>query len=162
MNFLSEKWTGENDYCKNWLNLLFVLDYPSLNLHCLLVQNLIFRVTKLKQMKLWFTYPDKGRTSLCRKRYLLKTLQILICVFDWLHYIQCLTSFSSFDHLLHLYAQFLMLFHLTRMRFSRSTHLPIFLYLETSTSIMSTGEPILGKLIDLVNSNNFRWPYSDV
>ena len=31
----------------------------------------------------------------------------------------CLTSFSSIDHLLHCYARFLSLFHLTQMRFSR-------------------------------------------
>ena len=44
--------------------------------------------------------------------YLEKTLQILIYVFDWLYFTQCLTSFSSINHLL-LCAQFLILFHLT-------------------------------------------------
>ena len=34
-------------------------------------------------------------------------------VFDWLYFTQCLTSFSSIDHLLQLYAQFFILFHLT-------------------------------------------------
>ena len=38
------------------------------------------------------------------------------------------------------------------MRFSRSTHLPMFLSLETSVSIIRTGLPILVELIDLVNS----------
>ena len=40
-------------------------------------------------------------------------------VFDWLYLTQCLTSFSSTDHhfLCH-YAQFLILFHLTWIRFS--------------------------------------------
>ena len=33
--------------------------------------------------------------------------------FDWLYSTQCLTSFSSIDHLFCLYAQFLILFHLT-------------------------------------------------
>ena len=33
-------------------------------------------------------------------------------VFDWLYFTQCLTSFSSIDHL-QLCAQFLILFHLT-------------------------------------------------
>ena len=33
-------------------------------------------------------------------------------VFDWLYFTQCLTSFSSIDHLLRLCAQFLILFHL--------------------------------------------------
>ena len=43
----------------------------------------------------------------------LETLQILIYVFDWLYFTQCLTSFSSIDHLLQLCAQFLILFHIT-------------------------------------------------
>ena len=34
-------------------------------------------------------------------------------VFDWLYFTQCLTSFSSIDHLLRHYARFLILFHLT-------------------------------------------------
>ena len=38
------------------------------------------------------------------------------------------------------------------MRFSRSTHLLIFFSLETLTSIISTGLPILVELIDLGNS----------
>ena len=65
---------------------------------------------------------------------------------------QCLTSFSSVDHLLCLCAQFLILFHLTWMRFSQSTHLLKFLSLETLTSIIRTGLLILVELIDLVNS----------
>ena len=40
-------------------------------------------------------------------------------VFDWLYFTQCLTSFSSIDHLFRLYARFLSLFHLTQMSFSR-------------------------------------------
>ena len=44
---------------------------------------------------------------ICRK------LSILTYVFDWLFFTQCLTSSSSINHLLHLYAQFLILFHLT-------------------------------------------------
>ena len=31
--------------------------------------------------------------------YLKKTLQILYYVFEWLHFIHCLTSFSSIDYL---------------------------------------------------------------
>ena len=38
------------------------------------------------------------------------------------------------------------------MRFSGSTHLLMFLSLETLTSIIRTGLPILAELIDLVNS----------
>ena len=40
------------------------------------------------------------------------------------------------------------------MRLSRSTHLLMFLSLETLTSIIRTGLPILVELIDLVNSND--------
>ena len=32
--------------------------------------------------------------------------------FDWLYFTQCVTFFSSIDHLFCLYAQFLILFHL--------------------------------------------------
>ena len=63
----------------------------------------------------------------------------------------CLTSFSSIDHFLCLCAWFLVLFHLTQMRFSRSTHLVMFLSFKTLTSIIRTGLPILAELIDLVN-----------
>ena len=46
--------------------------------------------------------------------YLQKGLQILSYIFfDWLCFTQCLTSFSSIDHILCLYPQFLILFHLT-------------------------------------------------
>ena len=81
-----------------------------------------------------------------------KTLQILAYVFDWLYFAQWLTSFSSIDHLLRLCAWFFIRFHLTLMRFSWSTHLLMFLSLETLTFIIRTGLPILVKLIDLVNS----------
>ena len=64
-------------------------------------------------------------------------------------------SFSSIDHLLCLCARFLILFHLTYMRFSRSTHLLMYLSLETLTSITRTGLPILVELIDLVNCYHF-------
>ena len=71
---------------------------------------------------------------------------------DWLYFTQCLTFFSSIDHFLCHCAQFLILFHLTSMKFSRSTHLLIFLSLETLMFIIRTGLLILGELIDLVNS----------
>ena len=41
----------------------------------------------------------------------LETLQILTYVSGWFYFTQCLTSFSSMDHL-HLCARFLILFHL--------------------------------------------------
>ena len=65
---------------------------------------------------------------------------------------QCLSSFSSIDQFLYLCAQFLILFHLIYMRVSRSTHLLMFLSLETLTTILKTGLPVLVELIDLVNS----------
>ena len=48
------------------------------------------------------------------------------------------TSFSSINHLLHLYAWFLILFRLTYMRFSRSMHLLMCLSLETLLCIIKT------------------------
>ena len=71
-------------------------------------------------------------------------------VFDWLYFTHYLTFFSSINQL-HLCARFLILFHLTYMRFSRSTHL-LFLSLETLTSIIRIGLPILVELINLVIS----------
>ena len=61
------------------------------------------------------------------------------------------TGFSSLIILLHfprliifhLCARVLILFHLTQMSFSRSTHVLMFLSLETLTSIIRTGLPIL-------------------
>ena len=81
-----------------------------------------------------------------------RKLQILTYLSNWLYFTQCLTSFSSIKYLIRLCATFLILFHLTQMRLSRSTHLLMFLSLETLTSIIRTGLPILVELIDLVNS----------
>ena len=68
--------------------------------------------------------------------YLWKTLQILTYVFDWLCFTQCLTSFSSIDHLLRLCARILILF-----------------VFEDLTSIIRTGLPILVEVVDLVSSS---------
>ena len=69
---------------------------------------------------------------------------------------------SSIDHLLRLCAWSLSLFHLTWMRFSRSTHLLMFLSLETLMSIIvqdwlsySGGTDQPGELCYL------KWPYTD-
>ena len=63
-----------------------------------------------------------------------------------------LNSVSYFFFLfLRLCVRFLILFHLTQMRFHRSTHLLVFLSLETLTSIIRTGLPILVELIELLN-----------
>ena len=51
-------------------------------------------------------------------------------VFKCLYFTQC-HFFSVIDYFLRLYVQILMLFHLTQMGFSRSTHLPMHLFLET-------------------------------
>ena len=57
-------------------------------------------------------------------------------VFDWLYFIECLSSCSSINHLLRLGARYLVLFHLRYKKFSQSTYLPMYLYLEISTSII--------------------------
>ena len=49
-------------------------------------------------------------------------------VFGWLYFTDCLTSFSSIDYRLHLYAGFLILVHLIYMKFSQSTHLQMFFF----------------------------------
>ena len=72
-------------------------------------------------------YVKEGLTF--ARTYLQKTLQILNYVFDWIYFSQCCTSFSSINHLLRLCARFLILFHLAQTRFTRSTHLLIFLSL---------------------------------
>ena len=60
-----------------------------------------------------------------------KTLQILTYIFNWLYFTQYLTSFSLINHFLHL-------FHLTLMRYSRSTQL-MCLPLEALMSSIRTG-----------------------
>ena len=86
------------------------------------------------------------------RTYLQKTLQILTYGFDWFYFTQCLTSFSSNDHLLPFCAHFFILFHPSQTRFSRSTHQLMFLTLEILTSIITTALPILVELIDIKNS----------
>ena len=78
------------------------------------------RILLLTFMVLQFMW---RKDFLLQETSLEKTVQILTYVFDWLYFTQYLTSFSSIDHLLHLYAQFFILFHLTMMRLSRSTNL---------------------------------------
>ena len=83
--------------------------------------------------------------------YLWKTLQILTYAFNSLYLMQFFTSFSSINHPLYLYAWILILFHLTEMMLSWSTHLLMFLLLETLMSFRRTSLPILAELMDLVN-----------
>ena len=58
----------------------------------------------------------------------LENLLILVYVFDWLYFTQCVPSISFF-----------LLLHLTQMSLSWSTHLLMSLSLETLTSIIMTG-----------------------
>ena len=83
--------------------------------------------------------------------HLKKTLQIFIYVFDWFYFTQCLTSFSSIDHLLPLCSVFDSILSNIDDRFSQSTHLLMCLSLEAFMSITRTGLPILVELINLVN-----------
>ena len=57
----------------------------------------------------WSSSLCERRTSFCMG---LISRKLLTYVFDWLYFTQCLTSFSSINHL-HLYAWFFNLFHLT-------------------------------------------------
>ena len=94
---------------------------------------------------------SEGRTSFCRgliSRKLCRDLPVFLTGFSSF---SAFPLFSSFFPYLCLYAQFLMLCHLTKMRFSRSTHLLIYLSLEILTSTIKTDSPILVELIDLVN-----------
>ena len=70
----------------------------------------------------------------------LEKLFRFLLIFELLYFTQCLTSFSSINHLLRHYARFLILFHLTYMRLSRSSHLLMYLLsLGNLTSIVRTG-----------------------
>ena len=71
----------------------------------------------------------------------LENLSILICVFNWLYFMQCLTSFSSINHFLLLWTRFLVFLHLRYKRHSQSKNLLMHLSLEILTSIIRTGWP---------------------
>ena len=60
----------------------------------------------------WSCSLREGRTSF-PKGLTLENSAILTYVFHWLYFTQCLTSFTSTDCLLRLYARFFILFHLT-------------------------------------------------
>ena len=61
----------------------------------------------------WSSSLCERRTSFCMGLVSRKLCEILTYVFDWLYFTQCLTSFSSINHLLRLYARFLILSRLT-------------------------------------------------
>ena len=77
---------------------------------------------------------------------LYKTLQILTYVFNWLFFTQCVTSIFSIDRVVHLYAWFLILFHVTYIGFSQSTHLLMCLSLKILTLTYSGGTDGPGEL----------------
>ena len=52
-------------------------------------------------------------------------------VSNFRYFTHCLGSFPSIDHLLRLYGRFLILFNLTKMKYSRSTHWLMSLSLKT-------------------------------
>ena len=85
-----------------------------------------------------FYYSYAWCRSLCEERisfwtgFIFRKLCRFLLVFDWRYFNQCLTCFSSINHLLRLYARFFILFNLMKMRFSRSTHLLMCLSLETN------------------------------
>ena len=80
----------------------------------------------------------EGRTSFAWDLSLENSADSYLCFQLILYLAQFLTSFSSINHLLCLYAWFLILFHLTEMMFSWSTHLLMFLLLETLMSFIRT------------------------
>ena len=76
--------------------------------------------------------------SLLHGTYIQKTADSYLCFrLVLLHSVSYF--FFSIDHLFHLCTWFLIVFHLTQMRFSRSTHLLMFLSLGTLTFIITTG-----------------------
>ena len=83
--------------------------------------------------------------------YFQKTLQTITYVFDWLYFTQCLLLFPLLITLF-LFIRFQILFHLTQMNFSQSTHLVMCLSFKTLMPIITTGLAILMELIDLMNS----------
>ena len=81
----------------------------------------------------------------------LKTLQILNYVFDWLYFTQCLTFFLYQPPSSSLCTIFYSISSNIDEVFSINTSANVFA-LETLTSTIRTGLPILAELIDLVNS----------
>ena len=81
----------------------------------------------------------EGGTSFCMGLIFKQFWGFSFMIFDWLYLIKYLSSFFSVDHHLCLCTWLLMPLHLTKMRFSQPTHLLVYLYLETSTSLIGTG-----------------------
>ena len=76
----------------------------------------------------WSCRLCERRTSFSMRCISRKLLWILTYVFNWLYFSQCLTSFSSSDHLLCLCAQFFILFHVTNyvLSINPSTNVYVF------------------------------------
>ena len=82
----------------------------------------------------WSLSLKEGRTSFCMGHRKLCRFSLFRLVL-----LHSVSHFSSFDHLLDGFAWLLILFHLTQIRFFPSTHLLMYLSLETLTSIIRTG-----------------------
>ena len=140
----------------NQILLTFLLSVRQTWMTQLILAISLWEVIFFNSKGFWHSYAwsrsfCEKRTSCCKgliSRKLFRFLHMFSTGFTSL----CLTSFSSIDHLLCLCARYLILFHLTWMRFSRSIHLLVCLSLETLTSITGTGLLTLVELIDLVNS----------
>ena len=71
-----------------------------------------FNQKEFNHSNAWLCNLREERASLCIG-LVSRKVRVLTDIFDWLYFIQCLTSLSSFDHLLCFYAQFLMLYYVT-------------------------------------------------
>ena len=116
-------------------------------------QFLCERLPSFNWKEFWYSYAWSH--SFCERRtsFCMRHISKKLCRFLLMFWLALLHSGSYFfilyNHLLHLCAWFFILFHLTLPRFTQSTHLPMFLSLETLTSIIRTGLPILLELITL-------------
>ena len=123
-----------------------------------------FSLYQSSSLSLWMAfemhYSNAQCCSLCEGRasFYAEFISRKLCKFllmfltGFTSFIQCLTSFPSINYLLCIYAWLLLLFNLTQMSFSRSTHILMCLSFGTLMSIIRTGQCILVELIDLVNS----------
>ena len=110
----------------------------------------------------WFCSLCEGKIFLLHRTYLLKHLWILTYVFYWVYFIQCLTSLSSINHLLYLYAWFWCYF-IKQTRFSQSTLLRC-LSLKTLPSIIGLDNLFWWNWLTWstwLQLFYHKWPYSD-
>ena len=98
-----------------------------------------FNLEGLYYSYVWSCSLCEGRSSFCRGLIFRKLCKFLLVFSTGFSSLSVLLLFSSMDHLFCLYAQFLILFHLSLMKFSRSVHLLMYFSLQTLTSIIRTG-----------------------